>query len=169
MHDKTKDPLFIVQYELDIPPIEPMNVLLHVDILAQLQDAGQDRATPHYNPTLDFFSCSGMSWRMANTMYLTRLVNTDHTDALDWLQKRGYDVSGKAMGWIIEFLFDTGRMLVTGNRRGIEESPVVAFGQSQFAVLDTAAVNLSRVVSLNTYQANLDIFNDQHSKARNRP
>lgn len=168
MQDKTTDPLFIVQYELDIPPIEPMNVLMHTDILAQLQDAGQDRATPYYNPSLDFFSCVGMSWRLANTMYLTRLINTDHTEALDWLQKRGYDVRGKAMGWIIEFLFDTGRILLTGNRSRIEEAVTVDFGESKFAIMDTAAVNLSRVVSVNTYQANLDILNEQNSKARNR-
>lgn len=168
MPDKTQDPLFRVQYELDVPPVEPDLVLMHTDILAQLKDAGLDRATPFYNPSLDLFFCAGMYWKLARTCYFTRMVNTDHVDAMEWLQKRGYDVEGKAMGWILEFLFDTGRMFVTGNRGRIEESTVVEFGQSKFAILDTAGVNLSRVVSCNTYQANLDLFNEQAAKGRRR-
>lgn len=168
MDDKTENPLFICQYELDVPPIEPDTLLLHQDILAELQDAGLDRATASYNPQLDFFHCAGMCWKMARTYYLTRLVNTEHKDALDWLTKHGYDVKGRAMGWIVEFVLDSGRMFVTGNRQRIEEAAVVEFGSSKFVILDAAAVNLNRVVSYNTYAANLDIINAKNTKSDRR-
>jgi len=166
MDDNTEDPLFICQYEIDVPPIEPYTVLMKQDILAELADAGLDRATPNYNPRLDFFHCAGMCWKMARTCYITRLVNTSHKDALDWLTTHGYDVKGRAMGWVVEFLMDNGRMLVTGNRSPVEEALVVEFGQTKFVILDAAAVNLSKVVSYNTYMANLDLFNEQNTKNR---
>lgn len=168
MPDKTEDPLFICQYEIDVPPIEPYTVLMQQDILAELFDAGMDRATPSYNPRLDFFHCAGMCWKMSRTCYITRLVNNEHKSALDWLTAHGYDVKGRAMGWVVEFLMDNGRMFVTGNRQRIEEAVVVEFGVTKFVILDAAAVNLNKVVSYNTYAANLDLFNEQNTKTRRR-
>lgn len=158
------DPLFLIYHEFREPNPDVEKFLSNSDIIDALVQAGTDRGDRSYDPDTDVFSFMGMGWRMSDTYYLARKVNTEHPDALRWLQERGYDVSGAPMGWAYEFVFDSGRSLQTAHRYDVRHALKLRFGKSVFMVLDTAVVNLNLMLHYSSFYANLDLLNERLDK-----
>lgn len=152
-----REPLFAVYHEFVEPNPDGNLFLSHNDIIEHAKAA---IAYPHikaYDPDSDMLFFEGMAWKMRDCFYLARKVNTEHPDALDWLTRQGYDIQGAPMGWVVEFIFDNGRALTTAHRYDLRHAPRLKFGTTQFAILDTALINLHRVVHLSSFWANLDL------------
>lgn len=149
--------MFVVYHEFVDPAPQGEVFESHNDIIAHAQWALQNPQSKMYDPATDLFFFDGMGWKMRDCYYLARRVNTDHPYALQWLTDQGYDIQGAPMGWVFEFVFDNGRALMTAHRYDIKYAPRLKFGESQFAMLDTALVNLARVVHISSVYANLDL------------
>lgn len=153
-------PLFTIYHEFVDPNPEDENFLSHHDPIDEAHRAAyaawHDKPSA-YDKDTDLFFFDGLVWRMADTYYIARKVNTEHPDALQWLMDKGYDVEGAPMGWVWEFVLDNGRSLTTAHRYSLRSAPRLTFGKSQFVLLDTAIVNLNRVVHANSFYANLDL------------
>lgn len=152
-----REPLFAVYHEFVEPQQEGNVFLSHHDVVEAAQQAVLHPQARNYDPDTDLFFFDGLAWKMADCYYIARKVNTEHPFALQWLTDKGYDVQGAPMGWVFELVFDNGRSLTTAHRYDIRHTPRLKFGKTHFVLMDTAIVNLHRVVHLNYFWANLDL------------
>lgn len=149
--------MFAVYHEFVEPHPEGNIFETHNDILASAHWAVANPQGKMYDPDTDLFFFDGMAWKMRDCYYFARKVNTEHPYAFQWLTEQGYDIEGAPMGWVFEFVFDNGRSLTTAHRYDIKYAQRLKFGGTSFALLDTALVNLNRVVHLSSVYANLDL------------
>ena len=152
-----KNPLFVVYHEFVEPQPDGNVFETHNDIILHAWHALKQEHNNNYDAETDILHFDGNGWKMSDCYYLARKVNTDHPYALQWLTDQGYDIEGAPMGWVFEFVFDNGRSLTTAHRYNLKTSHRLKFGDSVFVMLDTALVNLNRVVHFTSLWANLDI------------
>ena len=152
-----KDPLFAVYHEFVEPQPDGNVFQTHNDIIAHAWWAIKNPQAKNYDEEADILHFDGNGWKMRDCYYLARKINTDHPSALQWLTDQGYDIEGAPMGWVYEFVLDNGRALTTAHRYDLKHALRLKFGETTFAVLDTALVNLHRVVYFNSVWANLDL------------
>lgn len=158
------DLLFLIYHEFVEPEPKVERFLSNKDIIEAAVRSLKGENTLNYDPKTDLFTFEGMGWCMRDTYYLARKINTDHPHALQWLQERGYDIEGRPMGWMYEFVFNSGRSLRTAHRWSLSTSPRLWFNNTPFVVLDTALVNLNRVVHYSSYYANMDLLSAKLDK-----
>ncbi len=159
-----RDPMFAIYHEFVEPQPEGNMFESHNDIIAFAWQAIKHPNLKNYDPETDLFFFDGNAWKMRDCYYLARKVNTEHPYAFQWLTDQGYDIEGAPMGWVFEFVFDNGRSLTTAHRFDVRHSLRLKFGETVFVLLDTALVNLHRVVHYNSIWANLDLHAEHLQK-----